>query len=433
METDDEAQLVLTKWPFYLGDVLLVLIALAIAILGDWQLTDWQVVACVLSVALGAGLFVLPFILEFYARAQEDSEGRASELHIFKRQVQAAEDSVERAAVRMHQLEETLAAQVKSTGVFSNLMDGKFETLDARLADVVEQLVSLTGVVAKIPEPEVREDLLQVVRPVISDLESQLRGLVSKSELQELVERLQQIEQALASVPASSGEGEPISENSELVERSKRKRRQVEPRLLRRAIDGGQAASSSAVSRIIDQRVELAEDVVGVPEANVVKDVPDLVDLEEPAEFVAPEVEMVKATEDLVQSEGDANECVAQSADIEPLAEVSIPEPEVDMFAEAVAVVEKRRVRKNKADSVVTASILIGIGNKPYLRGSGAGLNWEQGVVMDFEEIGRWGWVAPVDLEGPIEFQIFCNDEQPDRKGKYTLEPGQKLEVTPVF
>ena len=103
------------------------------------------------------------------------------------------------------------------------------------------------------------------------------------------------------------------------------------------------------------------------------------------------------------------------------------------MFAEAVAVVEKRRVRKNKADSVVTASILIGIGNKPYLRGSGAGLNWEQGVVMDFEEIGRWGWVAPVDLEGPIEFQIFCNDEQPDRKGKYTLEPGQKLEVTPVF
>lgn len=56
MQPDDEAPLTLTKWPFYLGDILLVAAALAIAILGNWQLTDMQVVSCVVAVALGLSL-----------------------------------------------------------------------------------------------------------------------------------------------------------------------------------------------------------------------------------------------------------------------------------------------------------------------------------------------------------------------------------------
>ena len=60
MEPDDEAPLTLSKWPFYLGDALLVVTALAIAILGNWQLTDMQVIACVIAVALGAVIFGLP-------------------------------------------------------------------------------------------------------------------------------------------------------------------------------------------------------------------------------------------------------------------------------------------------------------------------------------------------------------------------------------
>ena len=52
---------------------------------------------------------------------------------------------------------------------------------------------------------------------------------------------------------------------------------------------------------------------------------------------------------------------------------------------------------------------------------------------MEFEEIGKWRWVAPADMEAPIELQVFRNDEDGDRKGRYTLKPGQKLEVSPVF
>ena len=76
---------------------------------------------------------------------------------------------------------------------------------------------------------------------------------------------------------------------------------------------------------------------------------------------------------------------------------------------------------------------MIGIGNKPFLRGSGGGLSWERGVPMDFEEIGKWRWIAPADLEEPVEVQVYRNDKDGDRKGRYTIEPGQKLEVSPVF
>jgi len=54
-------------------------------------------------------------------------------------------------------------------------------------------------------------------------------------------------------------------------------------------------------------------------------------------------------------------------------------------------------------------------------------------VPMDFQEIGKWRWVAPVDLEEPVEVQVYRNDEDADRKGRHVLEPGQKLEVNPIF
>ena len=103
-----------------------------------------------------------------------------------------------------------------------------------------------------------------------------------------------------------------------------------------------------------------------------------------------------------------------------------------DLFGEVVPATA-RRARTKANDAIFTVSILIGIGNKPFLRGGGGGLNWESGILMDFEEIGKWRWVAAADLEGPVELQVYRNDEDADRKGRYTLEPGQKLEVTPVF
>ena len=47
------------------------------------------------------------------------------------------------------------------------------------------------------------------------------------------------------------------------------------------------------------------------------------------------------------------------------------------------------------------AKVKIGIGNKPFLRGEGPGLSWEEGVPMNFVEIGKWSW-SPSDKEAPL-------------------------------
>jgi hypothetical protein len=103
------------------------------------------------------------------------------------------------------------------------------------------------------------------------------------------------------------------------------------------------------------------------------------------------------------------------------------------MFGDVVPSPVKKPVRTKKSDSAVVASVFIGIGNKPFVRGSGAGLNWDKGIAMEFVEIGKWQWIPPVDLDEPVELQLFRNDEDADSTGKYTLEPGQQLDLSPVF
>ena len=105
MQSDDDFQTTLSKWPFILGDVLLVATALAIAILGDWQLSTWQVVSCVISVALGAALFVLPYIIEFQVRLREEAEDRTANVRVLQRHIVSTQEQGEEvAAVRCVQL-----------------------------------------------------------------------------------------------------------------------------------------------------------------------------------------------------------------------------------------------------------------------------------------------------------------------------------------
>ena len=104
-----------------------------------------------------------------------------------------------------------------------------------------------------------------------------------------------------------------------------------------------------------------------------------------------------------------------------------------DMFGDVIPSLVKKPVRTKKSDSAVVASVFIGIGNKPFIRGSGAGLNWDKGIAMEFVEIGKWQWIAPADLDEPVELQLFRNDEDADSTGKYTLVSGQQLDLSPVF
>lgn len=92
------------------------------------------------------------------------------------------------------------------------------------------------------------------------------------------------------------------------------------------------------------------------------------------------------------------------------------------------------RVQKPaKGEASVTVNALIGIGNKPYLRGSGGGLSPDRGVAMEYVEIGKWRHVF-ADAGAPIEFSVLKNDEIPSDGGEtFVLRPSERLELNLSF
>lgn len=94
---------------------------------------------------------------------------------------------------------------------------------------------------------------------------------------------------------------------------------------------------------------------------------------------------------------------------------------------------EKAR-KTSKADTCVIVNSLIGIGNKPYLRGAGGGLSADKGVPMEYLEIGKWRYVFPPDSQFPIEFSVYKNDETRSDGGEvFKILPNEKLELNLRF
>ncbi|MEM8867600.1 MAG: hypothetical protein AAGC73_04980 [Verrucomicrobiota bacterium] len=423
MPPEDDAPLTLSKWPFYVGDVLLVAIALAIAILGDWQLSDWQVASCVTAVALGAVLFVMPYVVEFYMRGEERSDDRSSELHHLGRRLGRLEAGIESFQDQLETLAETPLEPSQQADALAEAFDQKLKRLDA-LSEALDhfkrrqtqELKAIHKAINAQPEPT---DLSSFEARFVA-LEKGLKDLAA-----EKVER-----------PAPK--------------RQPRKRRKSEVPLIQRAIEVEQEQSSVAVKRIIQSVPKPAEpaepaserlvadpaesDALAVDAAQV-----DAVeaDVAEPVVMIEPEIP------------GEVTEVPKKSeTGLESAASLAVPMPDdgfdlnaavpqidaTDMlFDDVPAKPRANRGRAKKADTILTVKALIGIGNRPYLRGSGGGLSWEQGIEMDFQEIGKWRWVAAEPIEGPITFEIYRNDEDPDQSGRHQIGPGQKLELSPRF
>jgi len=418
MQSDDDSQTTLSKWPFILGDVLLVATALVISILGDWQLSNWQVVSCVISVALGAALFVIPYIIEFQVRLREEAEDRTADVRVLQRHIVSTQQQVEEVVERMETFEVGLSnlahAQQPDSAVPARALEERIDPLSKEQVEQSTQLKALAEQVdslAKSLDAKADKSSAQVA-------ESPDSGVPAEEKVEE-PEKVAPVEVTL-------------DEAKTKKKRAPRKPPRPEPSLLQRAIEQKQDKSSVAVSRIIESKSPKSP----AEEAPADETTQEVSKSEtEKCAKVNKRKKPAPQTEELeVKPEPPLDEEVPESQD-----GATIPSPEdktaesEDMFGDVVTSPVKKRVRTKKSDSAVIASVFIGIGNKPFVRGSGAGLNWDKGIAMEFVEIGKWQWIAPADLDEPVELQLFRNDEDVDSTGKYTLEPGEQLDISPVF
>ena len=117
----------------------------------------------------------------------------------------------------------------------------------------------------------------------------------------------------------------------------------------------------------------------------------------------------------------------------------AVPAPAEDEADEDVEVIEEIEAEEaevtpaapeSAADGTGTAlivNLMIGIGNKPFVRGTGPGLSQDKGVPMSFLGIGRWQWISP-DPEAPATVEVWKNDQSPMGEPLH-LSGGEPLEV----
>jgi hypothetical protein len=478
MESETDTQLTISKWPFYLGDAFLVGVAITIGSLSNWQLTDLQVAYCVVAVALGSGLFVLPYIVEYSMRYRELAEDRDGQLRVFMRQLQQIEQASMVQAEQILALSDTKRAGANSEPLLTAALE-QLTKLQTAQASASEDLANLKLELADLSKGnqsdgdagaennKASEEALTFAQQSIENLQSQLSDLVKRTtSLQVLEERLTKIEMSSGSSSDPSASSEAQVSNEAKAKKESKRTAEPQSRLLKRAIVEKKDPDSSAVDRIIDSKVESKDseattvqdsseqdeqqeqEMTLSEEPIVVMDVPlDEVEKEDFEESMHVEVDLEENGDDdvgaaIVDIEEQpitapvVNDSLEQS-EVSPAEEVisdqaSEPDLLLDSASEENVSVPSKK-RSKKADTVVRVHALIGIGNKPYIRGSGGGLNWEQGVVMDFQEIGKWRWEAPAEVDSAIEVQIYCNDEDPDKQGKQTIQPGENLEIESKF
>ena len=114
-----------------------------------------------------------------------------------------------------------------------------------------------------------------------------------------------------------------------------------------------------------------------------------------------------------------------------PIKSIITSEAEAEVSIEEVSTEEEESAEVATAPAgggtSLTINLMIGIGNKPYVRGTGPGLSQDSGQLMTFLGIGRWQWVSP-EPDAPATVEIWKNDQTPMGEPLH-LSGGEPVEV----
>ncbi len=427
----------LIKWPFFASAVFILGFVLYFALNRsvDDPLDQWQLATCVLSSALACILIFLPYLLEkFLELALNPSADREEQLiQKIYFELKEMRDDLGTLGVKVEKVP-TLVDKIVSESAgnddaaFSEVvkLGGELEALRKEIGERFDALRKPLEDAAA-PPPDFA---LSTIPDAIEDLRSRIEESLAVVQASEPAKRKtsrkkenEPAEDRPAAEPEPLGEGEPQTEvelESETPEE--------EPS----SAEGDEIPLKEAVNEESEPESDPSNE--GGPE-------PDSIDPkeEEKHEIEEPGSEEGTETEELPEDEPDEPEQaeldLPDPAETLRKVDAILEETDPDWSAKPKKILPEESVAEtsdNGGATAVVAKVKIGIGNKPFLRGEGPGLSWEEGVPMNFVEIGKWAW-SPADKDSPLLVQVYRNDEDPDPTGKHEVEPGQKLELSPDF
>jgi hypothetical protein len=412
---DADPPLSLPKIPFVVADALLVLAAIALKLTAPpGLLVD---LLMVLAVAVAGILGAFPYYAEYRARCRllefdlsqnSDANARRIEqatqlLQTLIQQTAAAEGAKPFSSEMATELFEGLGARIEAGS------QAQSEAQKGALAKAVKYLE------AKLPE-NTSADEVDLLKTLLLERLGEIKASMAKLADKQLEPAPLVGSTAAQPAPAQQATEQPSSES------------EVADAAAESAPGESAPAEAHAQPPASEQaaEVDLKADHVDTDESETeAAAVPPLE--AESTESVATEPEspaVASLMEDDDWGEGWGEEATGMPEEDEDL-------PPKDSMPSAEVPTQGGPASAPEATTLI-AQVLIGIGNKPYVRGTGPGLSQDKGVPMEFLEIGKWQW----SIQGcgePVTTHVYKNDETPDVGGPITIEPGQRRSVTPRF
>jgi hypothetical protein len=374
------AQLLKEKWFLVAADALVVIGILSLGLDPDDQFQAFLAVAGILAAST---IVVLPVLRE---------EGGRKQRLVEERRLRAA----------LAQELDLLRAELRSAGEVASRRATDIEIGARKAGEAAAEVVArkasseIAALRTEIAAASSAEDGLEELRSQIQSVADAARGATADAETA--------IEQAEAAAKQASALGESLGAARSKADAAL-KSHQTELAELRQAL-------ASLQGRIEALRANPLE--ASAPATRV--DIPD----------VEPEaVERVEEEEETEETEeAEAEEEARESEDAKETEEAE--ETRDAPLARTVMATEE-----DVSGTCLIVNLMIGIGNKPFVRGSGPGLSEEVGEPMQFLAIGRWLWRAPVGGTA-VTVQVWKNDKSPLGEAVY-IRAGESRELDEAF
>lgn len=395
-------QLLKEKWFLVAADALVVI---GILSLGLDPSNNFQASLAVLGILAAALIVLIPVLREDFGSKQRLAEqarlraALAAEIDQLRGDLRTTLESTNRRAV------DTEVTAKKTAEAAAEAVARKAST----------ELATLRALVAASAEgiDELRTQIqsaVDVARGVASDVESALEQAEAGSQAKAIAEQAtqalaqlrQQIDadhQALQKIRSDLSAGrEALAKLTDRVDdlnANPSKASTPNPNPASRTVESEAKANRDNITPLParDDEDELSLGLAATPDVDE-----DDEDLSELAPTPAPEPLM----ESRLGDGDDELDAVSQP----PAAEVAQLPPTAVMAKTVMA------SEDDAEGTCVIANLMIGIGNKPFVRGTGPGLSEATGVPMEFLAIGRWLWRSP-DSSQSATIQIWKNDQSP--------------------
>jgi len=408
----------LPKWPFLTGDAALLAAAWAIADQAAHPLGAEAVTAIVVCVVVAAVVGVIPFLADYARRQDEALDDRQRSLEALARTASAAAEQISIAAGGFHEIAELAQKNLKHAEQLPHKLQEKVAEFQTRLAQArQEEDDELEKEVAALrsSESERLESTVDKVARAAAEwarveTSAQKHLAASKAvlaEIDERIARLRAVQESTAGVTPPKMSAAPAESPA--------------------AADAGAPPAAAAEPPAAPQPA---------PESPVRDAVPGPSPAVEPApENGAKEKPAPRAPRKRAPKKAPKEAPPAEAAkEPDPTLGLDEAAPLSAEFSQTAAD-EAAPVDSISADGAtrLLVTAYIGIGNRLFVRGEGAGLNWERGVPLQFVSIGKWRWEA-LDVAAPVTCKLYKNDEiECPSLAALRLDPGHQQEVTATF